>query len=148
MIAGRKTYLFAFIDDHSRALVGYRWGLSEDTVRLEAALRLALAARGAPRSCLLGNGSATVSSSCYGRAPASGSVSCTPSPDHYRAGKIERSLLRHQPNADRHRLQFLGRLAQQVAASRPPGVRPWRCRLRRLRRLVERNPRRIRRASQ
>ena len=38
-IAGRKTYLFAFIDDHSRALVGYRWGLSEDTVRLEAAFR-------------------------------------------------------------------------------------------------------------
>jgi putative transposase len=27
-IAGRKTYLFCFIDDHSRALVGYRWGLS------------------------------------------------------------------------------------------------------------------------
>jgi putative transposase len=43
VIAGRKTYLFAFIDDHSRALVGYRWGLSEDTVRLEAAFRAALA---------------------------------------------------------------------------------------------------------
>ena len=41
-IAGRKSYLFCFIDDHSRALVGYRWGLSEDTVRLEAALRNAL----------------------------------------------------------------------------------------------------------
>ena len=40
VIAGRKTYLFAFIDDHSRALVGYRWGLSEDTVRLEAAFRI------------------------------------------------------------------------------------------------------------
>jgi putative transposase len=53
VIAGRKTYLFAFIDDHSRALVGYRWGLSEDTVRLEAALRLALAARGVPRCCYL-----------------------------------------------------------------------------------------------
>lgn len=49
-IAGRKTYLFAFIDDHSRALVGYRWGLSEDTVRLEAAFRAALAARGVPRA--------------------------------------------------------------------------------------------------
>ncbi len=24
-VGGRKTYLFAFIDDHSRALVGYRW---------------------------------------------------------------------------------------------------------------------------
>ena len=48
VIAGRKTYLFCFIDDYSRALVGYRFGLSEDTVRLEAALRAALAARGVP----------------------------------------------------------------------------------------------------
>jgi putative transposase len=61
VIAGRKTYLFAFIDDHSRALVGYRWGLSEDTVRLEAAFRLALAARGVPRATYLDNGSAMVS---------------------------------------------------------------------------------------
>lgn len=61
-VAGRKTYLFAFIDDHSRALVGYRWGLSEDTVRLEAALRTALAARGLPRAVYVDNGSAFVSS--------------------------------------------------------------------------------------
>jgi len=60
-VAGRKTYLFAFIDDHSRAITGYRWGLSEDTVRLEAALRNGLAARGVPRSCYLDNGSAMVS---------------------------------------------------------------------------------------
>ncbi len=49
MVGGRKTYLFAFIDDYSRALVGYRWAHSEDTVRLEAALRAALAARGIPK---------------------------------------------------------------------------------------------------
>jgi putative transposase len=61
VIAGRKTYLFAFIDDHSRALVGYRWGLSEDTVRLEAAFRNALAARGVPRATYVDNGSAYVS---------------------------------------------------------------------------------------
>ena len=60
-IAGRKTYLFAFIDDHSRALVGYRWGLSEDTVRLEAAFRSGLSSRGVPRSVYLDNGSAMVS---------------------------------------------------------------------------------------
>ena len=48
-VAGRKTYLFAFIDDHSRALVGYRWGLAEDTLRLEAALRAGLSARGVPK---------------------------------------------------------------------------------------------------
>jgi putative transposase len=61
-VAGRKTYLFAFIDDHSRAVVGYRWGHSEDTVRLEAALRAALAARGVPAAVYLDNGSAMVSS--------------------------------------------------------------------------------------
>lgn len=61
VIAGRKTYLFAFIDDHSRALVGYRFGLSEDVVRLEVALRSALAARGIPRRCYVDNGSAFVS---------------------------------------------------------------------------------------
>jgi putative transposase len=60
-IAGRKTYLFCFIDDHSRALVGYRWGLSEDTVRLEAAFRTALASRGVPKAVYLDNGSAMVS---------------------------------------------------------------------------------------
>jgi putative transposase len=61
VVAGRKTYLFAFIDDHSRALVGYRWGHSEDTVRLEAALRSGLASRGVPRVVYLDNGSAMVS---------------------------------------------------------------------------------------
>jgi len=60
-IAGRKTYLFAFIDDHSRALVGYRWGLSEDTVRLEAAFRHALSSRGVPKMTYVDNGSAYVS---------------------------------------------------------------------------------------
>lgn len=61
VIAGRKTFLFAFVDDHSRALVGYRWGHSEDTVRLEAALRAGLAARGIPKIVYLDNGSAMVS---------------------------------------------------------------------------------------
>ena len=37
-VAGRKTYLFAFIGDHSRALAGYRFGYAEDTVRLAAPL--------------------------------------------------------------------------------------------------------------
>ena len=61
VVAGRKTFLSAF-DDHSRALVGYRWGHSEDTVRLEAALRAGLAARGIPKVVYLDNGSAMVSS--------------------------------------------------------------------------------------
>jgi putative transposase len=57
-IAGRKTYLFAFIDDHSRAIMGHRWGFAEDAVRLAAALRPALAARGVPQYAYCDNGSA------------------------------------------------------------------------------------------
>ena len=59
-VGGHKAYLFAFIDDHSRALTGYRWGHCEDTVRLEAALRHGLGARGVPRSAYVDNGSAFV----------------------------------------------------------------------------------------
>jgi putative transposase len=62
VVAGRKTYLFAFLDDHSRLVTGYRWGFSEDTLRLEAALRAGLASRGVPRTVYLDNGSAMVSS--------------------------------------------------------------------------------------
>jgi putative transposase len=61
-IAGRKTYLFAFLDDHSRAIVGHRWGFAEDTVRLAAALRPALASRGVPEHVYVDNGSAFVDS--------------------------------------------------------------------------------------
>jgi len=61
VVAGRKTYLFAFIDDHSRALVGYRWGHSEDTLHLAAALRAGLSARGIPKVVYLDNGAAMVS---------------------------------------------------------------------------------------
>lgn len=59
-IGGRKTYLFAFLDDHSRAIVGHRFGFSEDTVRLAAALRPALASRGVPDAVYVDNGSAFV----------------------------------------------------------------------------------------
>ena len=47
-ISGRKTYLFAFLDDHSRAVMAARFGFAEDTIRLAAALRPALASRGVP----------------------------------------------------------------------------------------------------
>jgi putative transposase len=59
-VGGRKTYLFAFLDDHSRLLTGYRFGFSEDTVRLGVALEPALAARGVPGSVYVDNGSAFV----------------------------------------------------------------------------------------
>ena len=90
-VGGRKTYLFAFIDDHSRALVGYRWGHSEDTVRLEAALRAALAARGVPKVVYVDNGSAFVSGQLL-RALASLGITLTHSKPGQPAGrgKIER----------------------------------------------------------
>ncbi|WP_218020260.1 DDE-type integrase/transposase/recombinase [Nocardia anaemiae] len=59
-VGGRKTYLFAFLDDHSRLLPGYRFGFAEDTVRLAAALEPALASRGVPESVYVDNGSAFV----------------------------------------------------------------------------------------
>jgi putative transposase len=59
-VAGRKAYLFTVLDDHSRAAVGYRWAAAEDTVRMEAALRAALAARGLPDTLYFDNGAAFV----------------------------------------------------------------------------------------
>jgi putative transposase len=60
VIGGRKTYLFCFIDDHSRAVMGARWAFHEDVVRLAAALRPALAVCGVPESVYVDNGSAFV----------------------------------------------------------------------------------------
>jgi transposase InsO family protein len=57
-VGDRKTYLFAFLENHSRLAAGYRFGFAEDTVRLAAALRPALAARGVPASIYVDNGSA------------------------------------------------------------------------------------------
>src|SRR6266702_4512826 len=59
-VDGRKTYLFAFIDDHSRAVMAARFGFAEDTIRLAAALRPALASRGVPEHVYVDNGSAFV----------------------------------------------------------------------------------------
>jgi putative transposase len=60
--AARRAVLLAFIDDHSRLLVGWRWGTGEDVFRLEAALRCGLMARGVPDAILVDRGSAFVSS--------------------------------------------------------------------------------------
>ena len=57
-----RAVLLAFIDDHSRLLVGWRWGTGEDVFRLEAALRAGLMARGVPDAILVDRGSAFVSS--------------------------------------------------------------------------------------
>ena len=60
--AARRAVLLAFIDDHSRLLVGWRWGTGEDVFRLEAALRAGLMCRGVPGALLVDRGSAFVSS--------------------------------------------------------------------------------------
>jgi len=60
--AARRAVLLAFIDDHSRLLVGWRWGTGEDVFRLEAALRSGLMSRGVPDAILVDRGSAFVSS--------------------------------------------------------------------------------------
>jgi putative transposase len=56
-IDGRKTYLFAIIDDHSRYVVGHRWRSQENTIGLLGALRDAVAAHGAPKVFYVDNGS-------------------------------------------------------------------------------------------
>jgi putative transposase len=92
-VAGRKTYLFAFIDDHSRAVMGHRFGYAEDTVRLAAALRPALAARGVPESIYVDNGSAFVDSWLLRACATLGIklVHCTPGRPQGK-GKIEKFL--------------------------------------------------------
>jgi putative transposase len=57
VIAGGKAYLFAFLDDHSRAVMGARWAYHDDVVRMAAAFRPALQRRGVPRAIYLDNGS-------------------------------------------------------------------------------------------
>jgi len=57
VIGGKKSYLFAFLDDHSRAVMGARWSHHDDVVRMAAAFRPALQARGVPQACYLDNGS-------------------------------------------------------------------------------------------
>jgi putative transposase len=63
VLAGRRSVLVAFLDDHSRAFMGYRWSTSEDAVRAAAAFRAGIAARGVPRAVYLDNGSGFVSGS-------------------------------------------------------------------------------------
>lgn len=60
-IESKAAILFAFLDDHSRAVTGYRWVRAEDTLRAEAALRWGIASRGVPGAVYLDNGSPFVS---------------------------------------------------------------------------------------
>lgn len=60
-LGARTAILFCFLDDHSRLATGYRFGFSEDVVRLEAALRAGLRSRGRPEGIYVDNGSPFVS---------------------------------------------------------------------------------------
>ena len=62
-INGRKTYLFAFLDDHSRMVTAARWAYAEDAIRLSAVLRPALQTHGIPEVVYLDNGGAMVDKS-------------------------------------------------------------------------------------
>jgi len=86
IVAGAKTYLFAFIDDWARIIAGWRWGLAEDTLRLEAALRRGIESRGLPERVFVDNGSAFICGQFHRARPCSASASCTPPPATRRAG--------------------------------------------------------------
>ncbi|MGH2903995.1 MAG: DDE-type integrase/transposase/recombinase [Solirubrobacteraceae bacterium] len=60
-IDGRRTFLFCFIDDHSRLLTGYRWAGREDVLNASRALREGLAGRGLTSAIYVDNGSPFVS---------------------------------------------------------------------------------------
>ncbi|HTX08828.1 MAG TPA: DDE-type integrase/transposase/recombinase [Solirubrobacteraceae bacterium] len=61
IVDGHRTFLFCFLDDHSRLLVGYRWAARENVLNASAALRAGIAARGVPKAVYVDNGSPFVS---------------------------------------------------------------------------------------
>jgi putative transposase len=62
IIEGKRAVLFALLDDHSRYVVGHRWGHGEDTLGMQAALHDAVKTHGCPRRLYADNGSAYSSS--------------------------------------------------------------------------------------
>ena len=61
LVAGRRAVLFALLDDHSRYVVGYRWGHGEDTLGMQAALHDAVKTHGCPQRLYCDNGAAYAS---------------------------------------------------------------------------------------
>jgi len=58
VIEGRRAVLFAILDDHSRYVVGHRWGHGEDTLGMQATLHDAVKTHGCPQRLHADNGSA------------------------------------------------------------------------------------------
>src|SRR5699024_1494788 len=61
IIDGRRAVLFAILDDHSRYVVGHRWGYGEDTLGMQATLHDAVATHGCPHRLYADNGAAFAS---------------------------------------------------------------------------------------
>lgn len=88
---GAKTVLMAFVDDWSRTVPGWRWGLAEDTLRLEAALRRAVESRGVPERVFVDNGSAFTSHQFHRALACLGIRISHSTPGHAASrGKVER----------------------------------------------------------
>jgi putative transposase len=91
MVGKEKAVLFAFIDDWSRAVPGWRWGYREDTVRLEAALRRALESAGIPSAVFVDHGSAFMSAPFHRTLAVLGVRIVHSTPGHAASrGKVER----------------------------------------------------------
>ncbi|MGH9261996.1 MAG: DDE-type integrase/transposase/recombinase, partial [Acidimicrobiales bacterium] len=58
ILEGKRAVLFALLDDHSRYVVGHRWGHGEDTLGMQAALHDAVKTHGRPDRLYCDNGSA------------------------------------------------------------------------------------------
>jgi putative transposase len=58
IVEGRRAVLFALLYDHSRYVVGHRWGDGEDTLGMQAALHDAVKTHGCPQRLYADNGSA------------------------------------------------------------------------------------------
>lgn len=61
IIDGKRAVLFALLDDHSRYVVGHRWGHGEDTLGMQAALHDAVKTHGCPQRLYCDNGPAYAS---------------------------------------------------------------------------------------
>ena len=58
IIEGKRAVLFALLDDHSRYVVGHRWGHGEDTLGMQTALHDAVKTHGCPQRLYVDNGAA------------------------------------------------------------------------------------------
>src|SRR5271166_918223 len=96
IVEGKRAVLFALLDDHSRYVVGHRWGHGEDTLGMQAALHDAVKTHGCPQRLYVDNGSApTPAASWPGRWRCSTSRWCTAGPENRRdAGKSSAGTVR------------------------------------------------------